>query len=238
MRAKTIAMIALALGLANQCYADAEQMLAKLKGAYPNTNFSRVTESSIPGLYEIMMGQNIAYATEDVRYFVFGHMFDMKERRDLTAEKEATLPPAAAGKIAAALPGTDGIRIVKGNGKRKVSIFSDPTCGYCKQLEREIANVTDVTITTYLLPILSDKSREVAAGVWCSSDQPAAWRDWMSSGKAPQAPAASCDANSVLDRNLALAQKHGIRGTPTIVLSDGTLVPGAAKAATLEVLLK
>lgn len=209
-----------------------------LQDKYPATTFSKVEESKIPGVYEVTMGQNVVYTNAEGRYFIFGHLFDMQERKDLTAEKRGQLPPpAAASKIAFAdLPFDHAIKSVKGTGARKIAVFADPNCTYCKSFEGELAKIDNLTVYTFMIPILSEDSRKKAAAIWCSPDRAKAWRKTLLEDKAPE-KSPGCDATSVLDQNLALSSQLGIHGTPTYLLPDGSITPGAAPAATLIRLL-
>ena len=110
-------------------------------------------------------------------------------------------------------------------------VFADPNCGYCKRFERDLQKIDNVTVHTFLYPILSPDSAEKSNNVWCAKDRTAAWDDWMLRDKTPAS--ASCDT-AALQRNLAFGKKHKITGTPTLILSDGSRVPGAIAAADLE----
>jgi thiol:disulfide interchange protein DsbC len=141
-----------------------------------------------------------------------------KRLRELSGVKWGDLPLDAAFKT------------VRGNGKRTLAVFSDPNCPYCKRFEKDLAKVDDVTIYTFLYPILSPDSHEKAKAIWCSSDKSKAWSDLMLNGKVPAA--AQCD--TPIDRNLALGRKFRINGTPTLIFASGERVPGAVSAEQLE----
>jgi len=120
------------LGACCSAYAGNADMLATLKSRYPNTTFTDVKESGLPGVYEVYMGRNIAYTDEGGRLFLFGHLYDMTAQRDLTAERMDALNRADFS----ALPLQDAIKTVRGNGQKVVAVFSDPDCPYCKKLEQ------------------------------------------------------------------------------------------------------
>lgn len=132
----------------------------------------------------------------------------------------------------AALPLQDAIVSRRGPGTRRLAVFADPDCVYCKQLEGVLQGRDDITVYTFLLPILGPASLDKARAVWCSADRDVAWRAWMQAGTRPATPA-GCDT-SALDRNLALARSHGIRGTPALVFPDGARITGAPGALELE----
>lgn len=199
-------------------------MMLNLKKMYPATTFKEVNRTVVPGIYEVVMGQNIAYVEQSGRYFFFGRLFDMQKQSDLTAAKLDEANKIDIGQ----LPLGDAIKTVKGNGSRTLYVFSDPDCPYCKQLENNLGGLSDVTIYTFLFPIegLHPQAKGKAIAVWCSKDRAGAWDALMKQGVVPQAQ--SC-ANPV-DRNIALADRFGISGTPTLIAADGRKLPGAASA--------
>lgn len=199
-------------------------MTATLQKLYPATTFKQVNRTPIPGIYEVVMGQNIAYVDQTGRYFMFGRLFDMQQQQDLTAARVDE-----ASKIdVSALPLADAIKTVKGNGSRTLIVFSDPDCPYCKQLERNLTALTDVTIYTFLYPLegLHPEAKAKAIGVWCAKDRAKAWEALMNQGTVP--PVGQC--SHPVDRNIALGQRLNIQGTPTLIAADGRRLAGAANA--------
>ena len=206
----------------------AAALAKRLRELYPNTQFSTVTDSALPGLYEVVMGRNIAYTDERGRYFLFGHLFDMPAQRDLTAEHKDQL-----GRVDfSQLPLKDAIKTVHGKGSRIIAVFSDPDCPYCKKLEPELAKVDDITIYTYLMPLaeLHPDARNKAVSIWCAADRVKAWSAFMLRNLSP----ASANCENPIDRNVALGEQYQITGTPTLIASDGRVMPGAASAAQIE----
>jgi thiol:disulfide interchange protein DsbC len=206
-------------------------VVTNLRKLYPATNFKEIRSTPMTGIYEVVMGQNIAYVDESGRYFVFGHLFDMREQRDLSEERITSARQMDFN----ALPLKDAIITVKGNGKRKMAVFSDPDCPFCKQLEGTLASVNDVTINTFLFPLesLHPDARRKAVGVWCSKDRARAWDDLMHRGTVPTE---ACE-DTPIERNLRLAGELGITGTPTIIFESGASVPGAPKPDQLNRML-
>lgn len=192
-----------------------------------NAKVDSVKKAGVLGLYEVVVGGEIAYADESASYLIFGNIVDVKARRDLTDERKAKLAQIKFSD----LPLDQAVKQVKGNGKRVFATFEDPNCGYCKKLAKELVNMNDVTIYTFLYPILSPDSMEKSKAIWCAADKTKAWNEWMVSGKAPAA--GNCDAAAV-QKTVALGQKLNIRGTPTIFFSDGSRVPGYMPVAQLE----
>jgi thiol:disulfide interchange protein DsbC len=203
-------------------------LLERLKTLYPATRFGGVVATPWPGVFEVAMGNNLAYVDETGQYFLFGHLFDMKAQRDLTAERKDALVRIDF----AALPLDDAIREVRGSGARAFAIFSDPDCPYCRRLEAEIKNLSDVTIYTFLMPIqsLHPEARGKAIAVWCSEDRVAAWHALM--WRDEPIPARECE--HPVDRNIVLGERLGIAGTPTLVAADGRVLPGAASVAQID----
>jgi thiol:disulfide interchange protein DsbC len=187
-----------------------------------------VRKAGVLGLYEVQIGGELLYTDEKATHVIVGgHIIDTKARKDLTQER---LDKLSAIKFSE-LPLDLAIKQVKGNGKRVIATFEDPNCTYCKKLAKELQGVNDITIYTFLHPILSPDSLEKSKGIWCASDRAKAWNDYMVNGKAPEA--GKCDT-AALDKSMALARKLNIRGTPAIFLTDGTRIPGYMPAAKLE----
>ncbi|MBX9834359.1 MAG: DsbC family protein [Burkholderiaceae bacterium] len=186
-----------------------------------------VRPTPMKGLYEVRIGTDLFYTDAKGNYVIQGELIDTKARRNLTEDRIAKLTAVDFS----ALPLKDAFTIVRGDGKRKVAVFEDPNCGYCKRFERDLQNVDNVTVYLFLYPILSPDSAEKSRNIWCAKDKTAAWQDYMVRDKAPAA--ASCDT-SALQRNLAFGKKHKITGTPTLIFADGIRVPGAIGAQEVE----
>ncbi len=184
----------------------------------------------MPGLWEIRFNESqIIYTDADASYLIQGDIIDAKTKRNLTEERVTKLTAIDFSK----LPIKDAFTIVRGNGKRKLAIFEDPNCGYCKRFERDLQNVDNVTIHMYLYPILGADSTEKSKNIWCAKDKTKAWLDWMVRDTAAPVAAATCDI-SALTRNVELGRKAKITGTPTLLFVDGSRVPGAIGAAAVE----
>lgn len=221
--------------------ADETRLLAALQKAHPGTHFTAVSRTPIPGFYEVWMGPNVALVSRgNLRYLVFGRVFDTKTMTDLTAPKlakaerlrtEAEDREDNAPSVSLEhLPFADAIKIVRGSGSRTVIVFSDPACPYCRQLEPELEKLNDVTIYTFLVPFLGVA---LPSAIWCAADRQKAWRQYMLQGdQTLLATAASCA--HPLERNLALAQRLKVRGTPTLFYADGRRSDGYVGAAEIE----
>ena len=187
-----------------------------------------VTKTPIPGIYELRMGTDVMYSDEQGNHLIEGSVIDTRSRANLT---EARLNKLSAIDFAS-LPLKDAMVWKQGTGARRIAVFADPNCGYCKKFERDLQQVKDVTVYTFLIPILGGDSPEKATNIWCAKDNTRAWRDWMLEAKAPPRSMGSCE--TPMARNLALSRKHKVNGTPAIVFEDGTRVPGALSAEQLE----
>ena len=183
------------------------------------------------GLWEIVIGTEVFYVDQDVNYAFVGRVLDAKTRDDLTAKKRDELLRVDFK----SLPLDQAVKIVRGDGSRKLVTFEDPNCGYCKKLYRDISGLKNVTIYTFLYPILSQDSFEKSRGIWCAKDRAKAWDDWMLNGKAPSA---SADCKHPLQQNMELGRKLEVTGTPTIVFADGRRMPGAVPLDKIEATFK
>lgn len=219
-----------AFAAATTVFADAGDVEKRLKEQYPATKITAVRETPVQGVYEVAMGRNVAYTDASGRYMIFGHLYDMKEQKDLTAQRLDEI-----NKIdVSALPLSDAIKTVKGDGSRKLYVFSDPDCPFCQRLEREtMPKLDNVTIYTFLYPLeeLHPDAKRKAEAIWCAKDRAKAWDDFMKSGKLPDQET-RCD--NPVERNIQLGRSLGINGTPTIIMGDGAMVPGFVPASELE----
>ena len=224
-----LCLLTVALPCAAQSRAPTPASISeRLQSLYPATHFGEVNATPWPGVFEVVMGANLAYVDESGQYFLFGHLYDMKAQRDLTAERKDSL----ARIDFAALPLADALKEVRGTGARMLALFSDPDCPYCRRLEAETKTLTDVTLYTFLMPIatLHPEARAKAIAVWCAKDRIAAWHAlmWRDETIATQ------DCPHPVDRNVALGERLGISGTPTLVAADGRILAGAASKAQIE----
>jgi thiol:disulfide interchange protein DsbC len=193
-----------------------------------------ITRSPIAGLYEVRYnGNEILYADAAGDHIVVqGSIIETRTRTDLTEQRMEKLLAVDFTQ----LPLKDALVIKQGSGARKVAVFVDPNCGYCKRFERDLAAAKDVTVYAFLMPILGPDSTTKAKAIWCAKDGAKVWRAWMLDGVNPEPAKLGCDT-AALDRNLEFGRKHRINGTPAVLFEDGTRKPGAIPAALLEKLL-
>ncbi len=212
---------------------DAEASIRKnLQARLPQLPaIEEISATPIAGLYEVRLdGAEIVYTDADGKYLIQGQMIDTQLRRNLTEDRINKLTAVAFSE----LPLKDAFTIVRGKGERKLAVFEDPNCGYCKRFERDLQGIDNVTVHMFLYPILGPDSTVKSNNIWCTKNKALAWTDWMLRNVAPGA--AQCDTAAV-ERNVAFGKKHKITGTPTLIFSDGTRVPGALPAAEVEKLL-
>lgn len=231
---KTLRTLLAIAALLPACAAWADEAVIRKNIAERVPQFPRIEEvnkAPVPGLFELRVnGVDIFYTDAEGNYLIQGNVFDTRQRRNLTEERVAKLSALDFE----ALPFKDALVLVQGNGKRRLAVFEDPNCGYCKRFERELRKVDNLTVHVFLMPILGADSTEKSKNIWCARDKAKAWTDWMVRDQ--QAPAANCDT-SALTRNVEIGRKHKITGTPTLVFADGSRVPGAISAQEIEKLL-
>ena len=181
-----------------------------------------VTPTPMKGLYEVRVnGTELLYSDANGDFVLLqGELFDTRQRVNLTEARMNQLTAIAFKD----LPLKDAVVTVRGNGSRKIAVFSDPNCGFCKRLDRDLLKLNDVTVYTFVVAMLGPDSQTKARNIWCAAKPAEAYNEWMIDGKNP--PTQSCDT-AALTRNLAFAQKHRINGTPTSFLGDGTRIAGA-----------
>ena len=187
-----------------------------------------ISKAPMPGLWEVRVnGFDIFYTDEQGNFLLQGNLIDVKARRNLTEERVEKLSQVDFDK----LPLKDAFKIVRGNGKRRLAVFEDPNCGYCKQFERDLVKVDNLTVYLFLYPVLGPDSHVKSRDIWCGKDKAKSWSDWMLNGVKP--PGGECDSTAVT-RNVEFGRKYNITGTPTLIFADGSRTPGAIPATEVE----
>ena len=222
----------LPLALASLWVAAANADEAELKKAMEaklGAKVESVTKSGYLGLYEIYADGNILYTDEKMTAFIAGgQLIEGKTMKNVTEERMRKLTAIKFSE----LPLERAIKQVRGDGKRVLATFEDPNCGYCKRLAKDLLKLDNVTIYTFLYPILSEDSIRKSKQIWCSADRARAWNDWMVEGRAP-AGKEDCDTSAVV-KNQEFGRRLNISGTPTIFFADGERVPGAVPLPKIE----
>jgi thiol:disulfide interchange protein DsbC len=199
---------------------------------YANMPIKSVTKAAIPGLYEIFAGGQILYSDATGDHILMGPLVHTRSRTNLTQQRLDVLKTVKFD----SLPIDKAITVVKGKGERKIAVFSDPDCPFCRRLEKELAGLDNLTVHVFLLPLaeLHPQAVEISRNMWCADDRAAAWSAYMLEGKKPEG-SKNCD--TPIEAIATLAGELGISGTPAIVLPSGRRVDGAVPAAKLEALL-
>ena len=234
---KTIRRALLALGLtllaAGALAQDVDKIRKNLGERLPLLGkIDEINKTPMPGLFEVRVGMDLFYTDANGNYLLNGHLIDARNQKNLTEERQEKLLAIPFDQ----LPLKDAFTIVRGDGKRKMAIFEDPNCPYCKHFERDLQKVDNVTIYMFLYPILGQDSIDKSRNIWCARDKSAAWLDQMLRNKAAPAAPSSCDFTPVM-RTVEYGKKYKISGTPTMILADGSRTPGAVPTAEIEKLL-
>lgn len=230
---RTLAALATGLLLTQLALADEAQIRKNIAERFPDwPKVDEISKTPLAGLYELRMGAQIFYVDETGNYIIEGSLIDTKTRSSLTEARINKLTAVDFNQ----LPLKDAMVWKNGTGARKIAVWADPNCGYCKRFEADLQKVKDVTVYTFLIPVLGGDSPQKSEAIWCAKEPAKAWLTWMLDGKMPprnMGPACS----TPIERNLAFARKYRINGTPAIFFVDGTRIPGAISAEKIEQLL-
>lgn len=192
-----------------------------------------VRSTPVPGLFEVRYaGSELIYSDAKGEHLLQGALIETKTMSNLTEVRQEQLSAVAFSEM----PIKDALVYKQGSGARKMAVFVDPHCGYCKRFERDLMAVKDVTIYAFVLPILGPNSNATSRDIWCAKEPAKAWRQWMVDGVVPPKADDKCDT-AALTRNTEFARKYRINGTPAVFFEDGTRKPGALPLAAVEQLL-
>jgi thiol:disulfide interchange protein DsbC len=208
---------------------DVAAIRKALEQKFPGAQISHVAKSSYFGLYEVMLDDNLVYTDPSAAYVFVGSMYDTTTKQNLTEARSRKLNRVAVDK----LPYELAFKRVKGDGSRKLVIFSDADCPFCHRMEKEIQGLDNVTIYTFLFPIdqLHPNAAQKSKQIWCSADKAEAWDAFFASGKLPDNKG---DCGDPVAKTQALGRSLKINATPTLVFADGTLIPGALPLPQIE----
>ena len=225
---KSIAILGFAV-LTFNSFAQEAAIRKNLAERLPNLpKIDEVSKTPMNGLFEIRLNESdIFYTDAEGNFLIQGNLIDTRSKRNLTEERTEKLNAVAFD----TLPLKDAFTVVRGNGKRKMAVFEDPNCGYCKRFERDLQKVSDVTIHMFLYPVLGADSLDKTKNLWCAKDRAKTWQDVMV--RDMPVPKATCDT-AAIDRIVEFGRKHKITGTPTLFFADGSRVPGAITSQQVE----
>jgi thiol:disulfide interchange protein DsbC len=209
-----------------------QSLQAKLTERLPDfPKLDEVRATELPGVYELRAGQTIYYGDAQGNFILRGDLIDTKRARNLTQQRIEQLSAIAF----AELPLKDALVWKTGTGKRRLAVFADPNCPYCRKLEGELQNLKDATVYLFLYPALGDDSAQKAQNILCGKEPQQVWRNWMLKGVAvPAAPACA----TAVARNTAFARDHRINGVPTLFFEDGSRAGGYVSLAQIEAKLE
>ncbi len=227
--AAALALVVASLIFTEAAQAQTEQQIKTeiQKKLGSNAKVRSVSPSPVSGVYEVLVGNEILYTDGSAKYLIQGEIVELATGKNITEQRQADINRIKWSDLNQA----NAFKTVRGNGTRQLAIFSDPNCGYCKRLEKSLQQLDNVTIYTYLIPILSADSIQKSKQIWCSTDPNKTYMDWMVNGVAPTG---KTDCANPLDKNLTYAKSYGITGTPTIFFTDGSRFPGAVQITDIE----
>lgn len=220
---KVLLLLAFSLSIAHAGEAEIKNTLQTKIPQIGQIN--QVKKSPVSGLYEVITQDHLFYTDEKAQFLIDAAVYDLKTMRNITEERSRKLFAIDFNK----LPLENAVKVVRGKGDRKMAVFTDPNCGFCKKLEKELLSIDNVTIYHFLYPIFPG-SEEKAKGVWCSKDKAKAWNDLMLDGVVP--PAGNCE--TPLEKNMAMGRKFKVNGTPALIFENGVMNPGYMPAPELE----
>jgi thiol:disulfide interchange protein DsbC len=235
-RISTTALALAALSCVSVLHAEqdgaASRLQHTLEERFPTIKITAVLPSPVPGIYEVITGDRIAYSDPSGDYLFVGRLMDTRTRSDLNEQLIDSYNSIDFHK----LPFDKAIKIIRGDGRRQLAVFADPDCPYCQELEKNMRSVTDVTVYVFLLPLeqLHPQATAHAHAIWCAPDRSKAWTDWVIDRKAP--PAKSCQDDPV-GAIRVVAQSLRINATPTLFLENGQRIGSAVSAERLQKLL-
>jgi len=209
--------------------AEAAAVKKLLEQKFPGATVSNVSKSGYFGLYEAQFDGQLVYTDAKVAYVMVGAIYDTTTKQNLTEDRLRKLNRIAWD----SLPLELALKKVKGNGTRKLAVFSDADCPFCKRFENELKGVDDVTVYTFLFPIdqLHPDAARKSKQIWCAPDRQKAWDEFFDAGKLPDNKG---DCETPIAATQALGQKLRINATPTLVFADGSIIPGALPKDRLE----
>jgi thiol:disulfide interchange protein DsbC len=228
MKKVLIAMAAMLFAVSCGVQANPDEIKKELAKKFPDLKTERITKTNYGGLYEVFTGAEIFYTDEKATFVVTGNVIDTATRGNVTQSRLSVLTAIKFDE----LPFENAIKLVRGDGSRRVAVFEDPLCGYCKKFEADLNTIDNMTAYIFLYPILAEDSTKKANAIWCTKDKLATWQDWMLRDK--PAPAAPADCKSPIEQNVALGQKLRINGTPVTFFEDGERITGALPKETIE----
>jgi thiol:disulfide interchange protein DsbC len=225
-----------ALLFASLVFANEAVIRRMLESKLGGAKIEGVQPAPVPGLYEVRFrtadGMRVVYVDATGNYVIQGNILDLRNERDLTEER---LRKLNAIKFES-LPLDLAVKVQRGNGKRVLAMFSDPYCPACRQFERSLAQIDNVTIYVFMYPVIRPENTEHSRMVWCSNDRAKAWLELAAAPK-PKVPEAPASCGDPVDKVLKLGRSLGVNSTPTLILANGERVTGGLSGPDLREML-
>ena len=235
MKAHRFLLFAALLALGSRALAD-EAVIRRALEPRLGVKIDGVQPGPLPGLFEVRFrtpdGVQVVYADATGTYVIQGKIFDLRNDRDLTDER---LRKLNAIKFES-LPLDLAVKVQRGNGKRVLAMFSDPYCPACRQFERSLAQIDNITVYVFMYPVIRPENADHSRMVWCSQDKAKAWLELAAAPK-PKLPDASKGCGDPVDKVLKLGRSLAVNSTPTLILANGERLAGGLSAADLTELL-
>lgn len=215
------AILLLSIGFSHAETADEIRVELLAKSHFgENKKIEAVKKTPYLGLYEMQIDRHVIYTDSAAKYFFIGHIFNPQEKIDYTADVNEKLQNIDFQK----LPIEYAITTIHGKGERKIAVFEDPNCGYCKKYQSTLHSLENVTIYTFLFNVIAPNSSLISRDIWCSPNNAAAWDDWMTENRRPRQADTKCVAPN--EQALDLGHRLNISATPTTIFPDGTRAVG------------
>ena len=225
-----------ALAIASVALADEAAIRRMLDSKLGGAKIEGIQPAPVPGLYEVRFrtadGMRVVYVDASGSYVIQGNILDLRSERDLTEDR---LRKLNAIKFES-LPLDLAVKVQRGNGKRVMAMFSDPYCPACRQFERSLAQIDNVTIYIFMYPVIRPENTEHSRMVWCSNDRAKAWLELAAAPK-PKVPEAPASCGDPVDKVLKLGRSLGVNSTPTLILANGERVTGGLSGPDLREML-
>jgi thiol:disulfide interchange protein DsbC len=233
--AATLAALA-AYAFASLAHADEAMIRRVLESKMGGIRIEGIQAAPIPGLYEVRYrsaeGMQVVYTDANANHIIVGTIYEAQSSRNLTEERMRKLNAIKFE----SLPLDLAVKVQRGNGKRVMAMFSDPYCPACRQFERSLAQVDNVTIYIFMYPVIRPENTEHSRMVWCSPDRAKAWLELAAAPK-PKVPDAPANCGDPVEKVLKLGRSLGVNSTPTLILANGERVTGGLTGPDLKDLL-
>jgi len=210
---------------ASSVWADEAQIRKVLEPKLGGAKIEGVQPGPFPGLWEVRFrterGMRVLYTDATASYVIDGNIHDLRADRNLTEER---LRKLNAIKFES-LPLDLAVKVQRGNGRRVLAMFSDPYCPACRQFERALAQVDDITIHVFMYPVIRPENADHSRAVWCSPDRGKAWLE-LAAAPQPKVPQAGASCANPVDKVFELGRRLAVNSTPTLIFANGERLSG------------